>query len=934
MARDYRLLCDWDQDGYMCRGVQPSDALNVIRGAGHKGMHAVAANPSTYPALVLATQSAHLLAYWRSNDLSGSTAADESGNGRTGAYVNAVPAAGKAFADGSVAPNFDGATDYVNAYSASLAGAFNGQLGSMMVWLRVADAATWADSITRYAYVFAAPDAGSSYIFVSKPSSNNALVLLYRAAGTQHATSVASTSTDWIQAVITWSKAADQVKFYVNGAQVGSTATGLGTWSAALGATTTNLGSNTSGASAWKGSLSNAAVWDVVLSASEIAALYAAGNAAAATEVARTYGEYDGGLITYQQDATGTSEASRVYLGSDDATLGTASSFPVSPSTAYAVRAQVRANAGSTDGYLGVRDEAGAALGAGTTFTLSVGSWVDVAYTFTTGAASAYASVLVQQTTPDAANDFEVRGLMIVPGSTMPTAFNAGDASNAYDDVTAYVRDSVSFTDGLPRDDDFCAPSSFLAQLDNTSDFWNPNNVSSPVYGKFKRGLLMQFEAERSGTMYPLWRGTIARLGFTGEDGVNPIATLEAEDAALLMTDSEYTPRFLENVRVDEALKDVFDSGAFIWPYTGAFGVLDATGYSELDSAFILFEERLTDFREADTTLPYAGDNIDRGSGTNVQMYLRELLACEAGGRFFYDAPTGKYVFHNRLRDVELDLTEWTPGNPLDYPVPEWVWGDDVINHVDLFYETRLIGDPLTVVYTYEDVPISLAAGKSRTINARFTSTDTEAQIAVKDGVFPAAGTDWDAAYTDGAMESALTALVFYVEWAANTAKITVTNFTGRPVDITLLQLRGTPITVTKAQQVTSRVPLSIAQHGLHKLSLNVRSINDETFAQQYADVRAQRQSDPIKQLRTIAFAADESTDSEDMVLSAKVGDVLNVDAGDGASKYLVLARNHQIAVDSEFHMVSYTVKAFVRPNVIILDSEIRGLIDYGVIGL
>ena len=110
---------------------------------------------------------------------------------------------------------------------------------------------------------------------------------------------------------------------------------------------------------------------------------------------------------------------------------------------------------------------------------------------------------------------------------------------------------------------------------------------------------------------------------------------LEASDGALKRTDSEYAPRFLENVRTDVALKDVFASGAFCYPYTGAFGLLDAPGFSELDKNFVLFEERVTDFCAGDTVLPFAGDNIDRGDRTNAQMYYAKSWQRNAAGASF-----------------------------------------------------------------------------------------------------------------------------------------------------------------------------------------------------------------------------------------------------------------------------------------------------------
>lgn len=649
------------------------------------------------------------------------------------------------------------------------------------------------------------------------------------------------------------------------------------------------------------------------------------------TAYARRLEETLYGLYIYAASKGGGAGSNGVMFGANTDLTGM-NSIPLKPSQNYYAKAWVKVLSGSTSVTIEAKRSTGITLATATT-TVTTGVWTPVSVPFTNPGISPapYIGIGIKQGA--GAGSIEVAGLMLVEGSTIPTNFNTGAAS-LYENITADVRDTLSFNDGLPYDDDFCQPSQLALGLRNDEGFWNPSNTLSPVYGKFRQGTLIRVEADDGSAIYPLWHGTTERFTYYNEDGINRYALLEASDGALKLTDSEYAPRFLENVRTDVALKDVFASGAFCYPYTGAFGLLDAPGFSELDKNFVLFEERVTDFCAGDTVLPFAGDNIDRGDGTNAQMYLREILATELGGRFFWDAVTAKYVFHNRLRDATAALTEWTPGAALDYPPPAWSWGGDVINHVDLLYEVRQIGSPGTVVYTFDNLPLALAAGATRTISARYTSTSIEQQIAVKDGITPVEGTDYDGNYTDGGMENARRVLNLYVEWAANTASIRIVNSSARPVQVTTLRLRGTPVITTKAQSVMARDPESIGLHGLHKQSLNIRSINGETFAQQYADVRAHQQSHPIKQLRTLAFRASSDPANEAMILGARVGDLLNADAGDGAQLYIILARNHQIEVETNDHIAEYTVKAIVRSAVLILNSPLRGLIDAGVIGL
>lgn len=640
------------------------------------------------------------------------------------------------------------------------------------------------------------------------------------------------------------------------------------------------------------------------------------------------YEETDYGLTIYPVEQTGT--LVEFIFARTRGTITSTAHIPVTVGVEHTASVYIRllATTGSSNTILGVYHIDGYITGD--TFALTLNTWVrcDVQFTPT------QSLVWLKVTSDDGAIDvsYEMTGWMVNAGSSAPT-FNAGSATNPYDDVTDRIRSTLSFRDGVPYDDVFGTPAELVAGLDNTDGFWNPNNASSPVYGAYRRGLGVRVESLIDAAPYTLWRGTLARITLTGEDGNDPQGMLFAEDASALMTLTRYAPPYMEDVTVDEALIEPFDTGVLVYPTPGQFAAWGVSSY-ETNAAY--YENRVTSFQTGYTTLPYAGDNIDRGYGVNLQQYLRQILACECGGRFFWDAAIGRYVFHNRLRDAVAVPVEWEPGAPIDAPPLEWAWGDDVVNHVDLSYETRAIGTPATVVWEYDNLPLAMSAGNERKLNARYTSDDTETQIAVKDGIAPVAGTDYVAAYTDGAMENADAILSVFVIYNANTAEVRLKNTSARPLEVTTLQLRGTPVTTKRAQSVTSRDAVSMIENGLHKLTIDVPSINTEDFAQQYADVRAHEKSSPIKLIRQIAFAADSSGDAQDMVVQARVGDALNVDTGDGAQKYIILARQHILDLSKapEFHVASYTVKAIVRTVVGLWENPLRGIYEECVYGL
>ena len=73
---------------------------------------------------------------------------------------------------------------------------------------------------------------------------------------------------------LTWDKAGDAVKFFVNGIQSGATATGLGVFAGALSSTQTIIGALNTGATARSvdGSLAHGALFNRAPSASEMLA--------------------------------------------------------------------------------------------------------------------------------------------------------------------------------------------------------------------------------------------------------------------------------------------------------------------------------------------------------------------------------------------------------------------------------------------------------------------------------------------------------------------------------------------------------------------------------------------------------------------------------------------------------------------------------------
>lgn len=221
---------------------------------------------------ILLTQPTYLLACWALSETSGIVAANSQGvAARNGTYVGGVTLNAATFIDGTPAPSFDGVDDYVNIFSSSLQSAFNPNELTLMAWMRVSSSGDWTPNDNRA--VVSLTNNGPNNVRIQKIATNQ-LRAQYSAGGTNKLVAMTTTSTDWLNVIITASKSADEVKVYLNGSQAGTTQTGLGTWSGTLNSATTIIGSlSTIVNGLWHGFIKYVTLWSIPLSAAEVTAL-------------------------------------------------------------------------------------------------------------------------------------------------------------------------------------------------------------------------------------------------------------------------------------------------------------------------------------------------------------------------------------------------------------------------------------------------------------------------------------------------------------------------------------------------------------------------------------------------------------------------------------------------------------------------------------
>lgn len=209
------------------------------------------------------------IAYWPLADLSGTTATDESGNARNGSYVGSPTLGVTGIGDGRTAATFDGSTQYVNIYSASLNGAFTGQLFTVAGWFKIPN---WAD-VGQDLGIRLRVDASNDFYF--DKFGTNSFRVNYASQGQALKTIAQSTSTAaYFHFAATVSKAADQFIAYYNGVQTGATQTGLGAWAGNLLSTGCCIAAGaTTPANLFAGTSAHLAIFPAALSAAQILSL-------------------------------------------------------------------------------------------------------------------------------------------------------------------------------------------------------------------------------------------------------------------------------------------------------------------------------------------------------------------------------------------------------------------------------------------------------------------------------------------------------------------------------------------------------------------------------------------------------------------------------------------------------------------------------------
>lgn len=418
--------------------------------------------------------------------------------------------------------------------------------------------------------------------------------------------------------------------------------------------------------------------------------------------------------------------------------------------------------------------------------------------------------------------------------------------------------------------------------------------------GVFEIGTLARFGVAWDGVYYPLFQGKVSSFDFVPGVYGEKIAEVTVEDQFWQLLNADFLPELETDVTTDTALRQPFERGVVVYPYRENYWCLDAVGSSELDDTTVLFgdseAETALAFDTGYTSIEYVGDNLERQLNTSVQGFIRDVTAAEAGGRFYFDAVAGKYTFHNRGHDA-LNLTPDATLTNDDFESASYTRGKDIVNAVTINYEPRVAGTAGEVLWTAGDVPFLVEGYSQRRITFRYQDPDdASARIGGMDFINPVADVDYSANdASDGSDDNRKRSCVVTVFFGAAGADMTISNVASNPFYITLLRVRGTPLRAYERRQVEATAATSMARFERRERVLDIASMNDPAFAQNYADFLVNRFAQPQTRLARARFVADKTDARRLNALSLGIGSrIAYTDAQTGHSgDYLIVGAEH-----------------------------------------
>lgn len=465
---------------------------------------------------------------------------------------------------------------------------------------------------------------------------------------------------------------------------------------------------------------------------------------------------------------------------------------------------------------------------------------------------------------------------------------NDNDFGDAYEDVTAYVRDA-RWSIGMSKPNQLVGDE---ARLDlimvNTDKRFSPEYASSPYYGEMLPQRRVKIEATLGTVTYPVYLGYIDQIQPEGLRGKT--TAISAASAKEYMQEQLIELPLQENKRTDEILQEILLK-LHLPPALNDTWLLGVPGYSELGVSTYMSDISGGIVLDAGlTTLDYAGDNWDKqeqnkdavnrdwADGFRGWDAVRDIVEAERG-RFFFDRQ-GRAQFWSRDRL----LTSYTVGGTvdgsdiIDY---QYSYGEDLYNDIRVTAYPRNIGTATETLWTMTD-SVTVKPGKARKIHASYSERDSDARIGAKDAAIS------NFTYTGDNVS-------YTVEFNANRAVITATNTGVTDAEITAITISGKKITTYDKLEMSATDTTSRALYGTRQKRMNIKALDSAAFAQDIADYELSRLLDARGAVESIEFIIRDDAEAL-RVLADPMGLRIRLidDQTEHDGEYFVIGERHE----------------------------------------
>ncbi|RMF81299.1 MAG: hypothetical protein D6737_05475, partial [Chloroflexi bacterium] len=575
--------------------------------------------------------------------------------------------------------------------------------------------------------------------------------------------------------------------------------------------------------------------------------------------------------------------------------------IPVTPSTQYTLKCWVK-GVSFTNGdqvRLQVFDQDMNSIATGTGVALA-STWTAMTLTFTSGAGDTHIAITVQADNVAASIQYDVAGMMLIDGASAPAGFNAGDSSNADDNIAARVRDLQWRLGFAAPFDTVAAPSSAQIIVENYDKSFSPENTSHAL----TRSKLVAIDSDD---------GTMRRRHFTGMiDRIEPAPGTQGKRQAVLHATgveqqlAEHQVHIAPGIDItaDTAIADVLNQVHLRPPRLKLHWIVGIAGNSEVGQAMIVVEDEPVTLEGGQTVLAYVGDTW--GDGIAALDAIRAIAETERG-RFFVNRD-GQLVFYNRhhtLLDTASLVTFADNMDGLDY-----AFGDAVVNQVEVRLIPRSVGTAGTVLWTTDQTQ-KIKRGESLDIVVTFRDDNDEPIGALAlEALVP--GNDYTANANKAGTADDMTAFVHIalIEQSFSAALLRVRNLSAQKVFLQPgMQLRGTPLFQGNPIMVSRRDETSIAQYGLKRIAFTLPALTDIESAEQLARYELARRKDPRGTVRRMTLHDTQHTAQQ---LTRTLFDritIIETQTGHNAD-YFIIAEAHHLQPKQARHETTWLLES------------------------